>query len=224
MQATIKLRAGAVALMLIAVASACTGPNEQSSSGNDGSKTSAQGTGTNATASGTNTSGRFTNTTTTSRSASSKSSKPSTPTTYNQVVLGGSFIGQTVSFGRVLIGGSATLPFLIHNGLDRAVEVVMIATSSSEFTPSAECNGTVLQPYKSCVFSIKFSPAENGSRGAVLILTLNPDVEGIGELPLAGVGGPASIPTQTAVGPPATQFAPPDDSPTPSTNASPSSR
>lgn len=209
MKITARTAIAAIALLPIAVVSACGGPSVSSAAANGnnaGSGTSAAENGASAAGNGTSTAGDDSNQT--PASPSTPGTTTTAPATYNEVVIGAEFAGAPdVSFGNILPGQSVTMQFRVGNLASQSVTVVSITTDTATFSPSADCNGRVLEPGGSCTFSVTFSPAVSGTYSSALNVAITPaNIVSQGPT-LKGSAGPSSVQGQS-ISPPASQLAP----------------
>jgi hypothetical protein len=214
----------AAALLTMAMVTACGGPSAQPAAaggGNTASVTSPAATATDTTGNGTaaaksgtsaTTGNNPEETSTTPGTSPPPDSGTTAPAASNEVILGAQFAGgNSVSFGRIIPGQSATLPFNLSNIGGQAVTIVTITTGDEAFSPSAECNGRTMDPGDSCAFSVTFSPAASGDHSSYLEVVVNPGDLSTTGTSLEGSAGSPSVPGQS-LNPSASELAPADSS------------
>jgi hypothetical protein len=107
----------------------------------------------------------------------------------------------SVDFGSVPVGDETILPVLVTtNGFGplRLAGVSISGANASEFTvfPSENCTGAVLHETETCTVSVRFRPAAQGTRTAVLTVTPAGGKPASGEL--TGTGGSRAQPKLVA--------------------------
>jgi hypothetical protein len=195
-------KAFAVAAMLMAAVSACSGPTGQPTTGSSGGGTSPAQSESSSAPNSTSSAGAFAQAPPSSGSPPPAHPAGAAPDTNNQVVLGAQFAGAPpFSFGNVLPGESKTMRFEIVNLAQQQVTVVSVTTDLAAFTATGDCDNRVLNIGDICTLSVTFRPTADGTYNAALIITLDPSSVLSNSPALEGSAGSSPNPTDSPAQP-----------------------